>query len=145
MICSGLNLTALSIERFPANMSLRVCSVSQARRVVAVAWILATILALPRNLIQVKLASCQCWKDQIIHLFLRLMLKLEIQLMVSTSLVFQPGMTGDSGRCFSCTCSSSSWSFLPLLSQSLTLAFQKWTLTRQSLEKFTGEIHYGCN
>ena len=58
VICSVLNLTAMSMERFYAIVyplqSRSVCTVSQARRVVAVAWFLAMLLALPRNWIQVE-------------------------------------------------------------------------------------------
>ena len=57
VICSVLNLTCMSMERFYAIVyplrSRSVCTVSQARRVVAVAWLLAVVLALPRNWIQV--------------------------------------------------------------------------------------------
>ena len=58
VICSVLNLTCMSMERFYAIVyplrSRSVCTVSQARRVVGVAWLLAVVLALPRNWIQVK-------------------------------------------------------------------------------------------
>ena len=57
MICSVLNLTAMSMERFYAIVyplqSRRVCTVSQARRVVLSTWIVALVLALPRTFIQV--------------------------------------------------------------------------------------------
>ena len=57
MICSVLNLTAMSMERWYAIVyplqSRRVCTVSQARRVVLSTWIVALILALPRTVIQV--------------------------------------------------------------------------------------------
>ena len=88
VICSVLNLTAMSLERFYAVvyplqarcpltiiimiimimniimiiimiihimmiMIRQVCTVSHARRVVAATWLLAAILALPRNWIQV--------------------------------------------------------------------------------------------
>jgi len=57
VICSVLNLTAMSLERFYAVVyplkARQVCTVSQARRVVAGTWLLAAILALPRNWIQV--------------------------------------------------------------------------------------------
>merc|ERR1719234_291254 len=57
VICSVLNLTAMSLERFYAIVyplqARQVCTVSQARRVVAATWLLAAILALPRNWIQV--------------------------------------------------------------------------------------------
>ena len=58
VICSVLNLTAMSMERFYAIVyplqARRVCTVSQARTVVALAWVLAILLALPRNWIQVR-------------------------------------------------------------------------------------------
>ena len=58
MICSALNLTCMSLERFYAIVyplkSRSVCTVSQARRVVGLAWIMAALLALPRNWIQVR-------------------------------------------------------------------------------------------
>ena len=57
MICSVLNLTAMSKERFYAIVyplqSRRVCTVSQARRVVLSTWVVALVLALPRTFIQV--------------------------------------------------------------------------------------------
>ena len=57
MICSVLNLTAMSMERFYAIVyplqSRRVCTVSQARRVVLSTWVVALVLALPRTVIQV--------------------------------------------------------------------------------------------
>ena len=56
MICSVLTLTAMSMERFYAIVyplqSRRVCTVSQARRVVVSTWLLALLLALPRTWIQ---------------------------------------------------------------------------------------------
>ena len=57
MICSVLNLTAMSMERWYAIayplQSRSVCTVSQARRVVLSTWIVALVLALPRTFIQV--------------------------------------------------------------------------------------------
>ena len=57
MICSVLTLTAMSMERFYAIVyplqSRRVCTVSQARRVVVSTWLFALLLALPRTWIQV--------------------------------------------------------------------------------------------
>ena len=59
VVCSVLNLTAMSMERFYAIVyplrSRRVCTVSQARSVVALTWFLALILALPRCWIQVRI------------------------------------------------------------------------------------------
>ena len=56
-ICSVLNLTAMSLERFYAIVyplqSRRVCTVSRARRVVISTWVLAVVLAVPRTFIQV--------------------------------------------------------------------------------------------
>ena len=63
MICSALNLTCMSVERFYAIVyplkSRSVCTVSQARRVVGLAWITAALLALPRNWIQVRLLTSE--------------------------------------------------------------------------------------
>ena len=61
VISSVLNLTAMSMERFYAILyplqSRSVCTVSQARKVVGVTWILSLLLALPRNWIQVSAIS----------------------------------------------------------------------------------------
>ena len=114
VICSVLNLTAMSMERFYAIVyplqARRVCTVSQARTVVALAWVLAILLALPRNWIQVR----KLWsKAKDLTFTFRYILKLAIKLMDSISGVFPIGMTKRTGRCSSCTCWSSSWSFPP--------------------------------
>ena len=58
VICSVLNLTAMSMERFYAILyplkSRTVCTVSQAKKVVGTTWLLAFLLALPRIWIQVR-------------------------------------------------------------------------------------------